>query len=91
MASKFRLFTKRFFIYTNVTVVLFFLLACLAPYLNPQKWWFISFLGLAFPFLLVIVLSFFVTWLLVKPKFALISFIAMILGIQSTMVFFCIQ
>jgi endonuclease/exonuclease/phosphatase family metal-dependent hydrolase len=88
MASKFRLFTKRFFIYSNVTVVLFFLLACLAPYLNPQKWWFISFLGLAFPFLLVIVLSFFVTWLLVKPKFALISLIAMILGLQSTMVFF---
>lgn len=88
MASKFRLFTKRFFIYTNVTVVLFFLLACLAPYLDPQRWWFISFLGLAFPFLLVIVLSFFVTWLLVKPRFALISFLAMVLSIPSTTVFF---
>ena len=54
MASKFRIFTKRFFILTNVLVVIFFLLACLAPYLDPQKWWFISILGLAFPFLLVL-------------------------------------
>ena len=88
MASKFRLFTKRFFIYTNVAVVLFFLLACLAPYLNPQKWWFISFLGLAFPFLLVIVISFLVTWLLIRPRYALISFVALLLGIKSTSVFF---
>ena len=53
MASKFRLFTKRFFIFTNLLVVFFFLLACIAPYLDPQKYWFISVLGLAFPFLLI--------------------------------------
>ena len=88
MASKFRLFTKRFFIYTNIAVVIFFLLACLPPYLHPQKWWFISFLGLAFPFLLIIVVSFLITWLLVKPRYALISFFALLLGIPSTGVFF---
>ena len=88
MASKFRLFSKRFFIYTNIAVVLFFLLACLAPYLNPVKWWFISFLGLAFPFLLVIVVSFLITWLLIKPRFAWISLIALILSYPSTSVFF---
>jgi endonuclease/exonuclease/phosphatase family metal-dependent hydrolase len=88
MASKFRLFTKRFFIYSNIAIVLLFLLACLAPYLNPQKWWFISFLGLAFPFLLVIVISFFITWLLIKPRLAVISLVALIIGIPSTKVFF---
>ena len=30
----------------NIVVVFLFLLACLVPYLNPQSWWFISFLGL---------------------------------------------
>ncbi|HEX6191982.1 MAG TPA: endonuclease/exonuclease/phosphatase family protein [Chitinophagaceae bacterium] len=88
MASKFRLFTKRFFIYTNIAVVIFFLLACLTPYLHPQKWWIVSFLGLAFPFLLIIVISFLITWLLVKPRYALISFFALLLGIPSTGVFF---
>ena len=91
MASKFRLFTKRFFIYSNITIALFFLLACLVPYMNPQKWWFISFLGLAFPFLLIIVLSFMVTWLLIKPKFAVISFLALLLGFKSISVFFAVN
>lgn len=88
MASKFRLFTKRFFIYTNIAVVFFFLLACLAPYLNPQKWWFISFLGLAFPFLLIVVLGYLITWLIIKPRLSLISFIALIIGLKSISVFF---
>ena len=87
MASKFRLFTKRFFIYTNIVVVFFFLLACLAPFLNPQKWWFISFLGLAFPFLLVIVIAYLIAWLFLKKKYALISFGALLLGIKSILVF----
>jgi endonuclease/exonuclease/phosphatase family metal-dependent hydrolase len=88
MASKFRVFTRRFFIYTNIIVVLFFLLACLVPYLDPKKWWFISFLGLAFPFLLVVVILYLAGWLIVlKPKLALISGIAMLIGFKSISVF----
>jgi endonuclease/exonuclease/phosphatase family metal-dependent hydrolase len=88
MASKFRLFTRRFFIYINVTVVFFFLLACLAPYLNPQKWWFISVLGLAFPFLLLTVLFFLIGWLIIKPRLAIFSAVALLLGFKSISVFF---
>lgn len=89
MASKFRLFTKRFFIYSNIAVVFFFLLSCLVPYLNPQKWWFISFLGLAFPFLLTVVLIFLAGWLIIaRPRFILISGIALLLGFKSISVFF---
>jgi len=67
---------------------IFFLLACLAPYLNPQKWWFISFLGIGFPFLLVAVILFMLWWLFVKRKFAIISALALLLGIKSISVFF---
>lgn len=89
MPNKFRLFTKRFFIFSNFAVVFFFLLACLAPYLNPQKWWLISFLGLGFPFLLFLVLIFLMGWLvLLKPKWSLISIIALLFGIKSISVFF---
>lgn len=88
MASKFRLFTKRFFVFSNLVVVIFFLLACFAPYLDPQKWWFISFLGLGFPFLLVILIIFMVWWLFVKRRYALISAIALLLGYKSISVFF---
>ena len=88
MASKFRLFTKRFFIFSNLVVVIFFLLACFAPYLDPQKWWFISFLGLGFPFLLILVIIFMFWWLFVKRRFALISAVALLIGIKSISVFF---
>lgn len=83
-ASKLRLFTKRFFIYLNIIVVFFFLLSCLVPYLNPQKWWFISFLGLAFPFLLIIVMVFMAGWFIIlRPRLAVISGLALLLGIKS--------
>ena len=88
MASKLRLFTKRFFIYSNVIVALAFLLACLVPYLNPANWWFISVLGLAFPFLLLFVILFLLGWLMIlRPKPALISFISLLIGYKSISVF----
>lgn len=88
MASKLRLFTKRFFIYSNVIVALVFLLACLVPYLNPANWWFISVLGLAFPFLLLLVIFFMLGWLMIlRPRHALISFISLLIGYKSISVF----
>ena len=89
MAFRLRIFTKRFFIYSNIGVVFFFLLACLVPYLNPQSWWFIAFLGLAFPFLLVTIIFFAIGWLIIlKPRHALISGIALVLAIKNISVFF---
>ncbi len=89
MSSKFRLFTKRFFIYCNIIVVFFFLLSCLAPYLNPQKWWFISFMGLAFPFLLVIIILIIAGWLILfKYRFALINALVFLLSYKSIIIFF---
>lgn len=87
MASKFRIFTRRFLLLFNCGVVFFFLLACLAPYFNPQTVWFISFLGLLFPFLLLGVFAFLVWWLFVKKKYAWISAVALLLGLKSITVF----
>lgn len=87
MANKFRIFTKRFLIILNCAGVFFFLLACLAPYFNPQTLWFISFLGIGFPFLLLVVLGFLTWWLFVKRKYAWISAIALLLGFKSISVF----
>ena len=88
MASKFRIFTKRVLILINYVVVFFFLLACIAPYLDPQSWWFIYFLGIGFPFLLLAVLGFLIGWLFVKRRYAMISGIALLVGIKSISVFF---
>ena len=87
MASKLRLFTKRIIIIANICIIILFLLACLSPYVNPRSFWVISFLGLAFPFLLFFVFAFFIAWLIVKPKYSLFSLGALILGIKSISLF----
>ncbi|MFM7671415.1 MAG: endonuclease/exonuclease/phosphatase family protein [Bacteroidota bacterium] len=81
MASVLRIFTRRFFIYSNVVLAVLFLLACLVPQLPPRAWWFIAFLGLIFPFLLAGLLLFFAGWLILwKPARLLISFIPILIG-----------
>lgn len=89
MTIRFRLIAKKVLIITNVVLVFFFLLSCLAPYLNPQTWWFVAFLGLAFPFLLVFNILFVVLWLLcMQPRLALISGVALLFSIKNVSVFF---
>lgn len=89
MATRFRIFTKRFFIITNILLVILFLLSCLAPDLDPRKWWLVSFLGLGFPFLLLLNLLCIAGWLiLMRPKYALISGIALLLSVKSIILTF---
>lgn len=83
MASKLRIFTRRFLLIIHLLVVFFFLLACVTPYLDPQRWWLLYILTLGFPFLLLLVILLMLGWLLVKPKYALISLGALLLGIKS--------
>ena len=91
MATALRIFTRRFFIYSNVVLGMLFLLACLVPQLTPQHWWFIAFLGLIFPFLLLGLLGFFLGWLILwKPARLLISLLPILIGwgqIQKTIAF----
>jgi endonuclease/exonuclease/phosphatase family metal-dependent hydrolase len=83
MAGKLRHFTKRVIIYIHFFVIALFLLACLSPYLNPKTWWLISFLGLAFPFLLLLIVIFLIAWSFLKKRYALYSVTALIIGIKS--------
>ena len=83
-----RKFTKRFIILSNIIVAVFFLLACANAYLHPDKWWFVSLLGLIFPLLLLIVFGFFMFWLFFYSRhWALISLISMIIGWKNIQAF----
>ncbi|GEP95235.1 endonuclease/exonuclease/phosphatase family protein [Chitinophaga cymbidii] len=82
-----RLFTKGFFLIVNIVTVLFFLLACLAPFISPVRFWPISFLTLGFPFMLVILLLFLIFWLVFHPRYALIPLLALLIGWKSVSAF----
>lgn len=89
MASRLPGIVKKIFIYANIIVAAFFLLACFGtPYLNPTQWWYISLLSLAFPFLLLFMILFLLFWLFVKIRFAVFSAIILVIGFRSISVFF---
>ena len=83
-----RKFTKRFIVIANIAVVILFLLACANAFLHPDRWWFISLLGLFFPLLLLLVAGFFIFWLFFNARMSLLSLVAMIIGWQNIHAFF---
>lgn len=80
MALVFRKFTKKVFIVIHLFISSLFLLACCNAFLPPQTFWFISLLGLAFPFLLILVALFLFFWIIFRSKWAVLSLICLILG-----------
>jgi endonuclease/exonuclease/phosphatase family metal-dependent hydrolase len=86
--ARYRRFTKFVFLAVNCLVAVVFLLACLAPYLNPKKWWPVSLIGLAFAFIAVTLIAFLLFWLVFKPKYMLISIVTLVIGYKSIAVFF---
>src|SRR5215470_1070643 len=88
MASRFRVFTRSFLITLNILLAVFYLLACLAPYLNPHHWWFISLLGLFFSFLFFLLLFSILFWLVIRIKYALLFFIVLLFGWKSILISF---
>ena len=79
-ASFFRRFTKRFFVFCNVTIALVFLLGCYSAWFNPTYFWFIGFFTLASLYLLLILIGFVFFWLFAKRKLMLISITAVALA-----------
>lgn len=88
MAGRYRRFAKRFVIVLNIIVAIGYLFACLAPLLNPAKWWFINLMGLGFGALFLLLIVFILFWIIVKPRYAIFSFILLLVGWKSILVFF---
>ena len=88
MVTRLRTFFLRFFIIISFILAAVFLLACLAPYLDPIKWWFISWLGLIFPLLLALLLISIFFWLFFKPRYSLLFLIVLLMGWKSISVFY---
>lgn len=71
---------NRIIFYTNLGVILLTLLSYLAPFVNPNSFWPIAFLGLGYPVLLILNGIFILLWILVKPAYALASLLCIGIG-----------
>jgi endonuclease/exonuclease/phosphatase family metal-dependent hydrolase len=83
MASIFRKITKKFVVIANIVLAIVFLIACLSNYVNPVKYWFIAFLGLGFPYILLLVILFLIGWIFLKSKWSLLNVALLLIGWQS--------
>lgn len=78
-----RKFTKRFFLILNIGFCVVFLLACLAPLLNPSGWWFMGFLGLLLPYLALSLVLWTLFWWIIRPKISLLSIVTLLIGYKQ--------
>lgn len=73
-------FLRGFFIFLNVGALVVLLLSCMATYINPNQFWQLSFVGFAFPVVLLINVFFLVLWLFKRSRFVFISLAAIMLS-----------
>ena len=75
-----RKFVKYIILIINLFAVLSLLMAYLSGYVSPEKWWIPSFFGLAYFIILGVNLLFIIFWLIISPKYMLLSLIAILSG-----------
>lgn len=83
MQNKNRKWIRLAFIIIHIGIVFFFLLVALIPFLDPGTFWFISLLGLFYPYLLIATILCFVISLLSKSKWAILSLLALLVSWQQ--------
>ncbi len=81
MAKKSQHSILRTFVFIlNIIFAVCLLISYLAIYISPDKYWYIAFFGLAYPFLLLINIIFVVGWLILLKKQFLLSLIVILIG-----------
>jgi endonuclease/exonuclease/phosphatase family metal-dependent hydrolase len=88
MLVKFKKIIRVSFVVATFFTVLFYLQACLLPFLEAGKHWFIALLGLVFPLLFFALLAFLIYWAIKKSRWAVLCSMALLLGWQQVSVMF---
>lgn len=78
--SLLRRFTKKTALICTICICMLFLFALLIPKLNPVNWWLCGLLGLAVPYLSIILFLIFIFWLMAKPALSLIPLFCLLAG-----------
>lgn len=88
MANIIRSTIKKVLLVFTVIFCVIYLLTLAVPFLNPQRWWPVGFLGLTFPYLFFILVFVFFFWLIVKPKLSLVPLVALLISAKQISVTF---
>ncbi len=83
MKPKFRKWGKNIFLAFTILIVVLYLLVCLVPFINAGTFWFISLIGLVFPFLFFIMVFLLLFWAIKRSKWFFLILVALLLGWQQ--------
>ncbi len=73
-------FINSVMLWLNYLLVSLLILSYLAPFVSPENFWYIAFLGLGYPILVIANLAFVFYWLILWKKKFLISFVTILAG-----------
>ncbi len=82
---------KSILLIITYTICFLYLLSVITPYLNPQHWWLLGFLGLMFPYLFFLMIFIFFFWLIVKPRLVILPFFVLVSGTKQASVTFALH
>lgn len=76
-------FLKGFLVCINLCIIAFYLAACVVPYINTDKYWYIALPGLIFPLVTFGLIFFILIWAFAKSKWCWVSIIVLLIGAQQ--------
>ncbi|NOT91397.1 endonuclease/exonuclease/phosphatase family protein [Ferruginibacter sp.] len=88
MALKIKKVFKIFIVTATIAIIVVYLLACFAPFLEAGKHTYFALLGLISPLLFFILLSFLAYWCILKSKWALVCIAALVISWRQVTVMF---
>jgi endonuclease/exonuclease/phosphatase family metal-dependent hydrolase len=71
------------FLLGYIMATVLFLVASLTTYVNPANWWHVGFVGLLFPYLLLVLIVLTTICIFFRPKIALIGILAILLSYKN--------
>ncbi len=74
---------RKILFYGNIGLILSTFCAYLAPSVNPQNFWFLSYFGLMYPILFILNIFFIILWLFIDAKYLFLSLFAIALGYKN--------
>lgn len=80
MKIKIRKGLRSFFLTLNLIVVILLASSYMSPYVDPRMLWPFSFLGLIFPYLLIINILFVFFWVMFRKRYLFISLLVLLMG-----------
>ena len=71
---------RKIFLITNYFFAILLVISSISVYISPEKAWIFAFLGLAFPYILIVNIAFLIFWISLKRKYFIISLIVILLS-----------